>query len=94
MDLGIRFEDKNLAFKTSGECSLSGEGLDGILSLLEKYGTIINRVKIKGQSRSFSFTRQIYIFANLFKNISTAEVTINGRSIKHKVIIPQYPKNI
>lgn len=94
MVINVNFYDRILEFESTGEHVFKGEGLDNLLAKVAKYGTMINRVEIKGQSRSFTFARQVYLFANVLSYISNSEVLICSKSAQNKMQFPSYDKII
>ncbi len=48
-----------------GKYLIKNGSLEDLLSLAQKYGRIIKRVKIKGDCESYTFKRQVFLFANL-----------------------------
>ena len=91
MVININFHDRTLEFKSHGKYAFRGEGLNELLAKVAKYGKMIDRVEIKGQSKSYTFTRQVYLFANILSLISISQVTVCGKPIRDKMLFPVYP---
>jgi len=47
-----------------------GEGIERLLTLLEKNQEPITAVNLKGQSPSYTFSRQVYLLVNLLRRLS------------------------
>jgi len=93
MVIKVNFHDRLLQFSSCGKYTFRGEGLDELLAKISKYGIMISKVEIKGRSKSFTFTRQVYLFANIFSFILDSKVIICGRPIHGKMLFPVYPVN-
>jgi len=70
MTLAIRYHDRELDFVFDGGAKvITGEGMEQLLATIKKYGTMVSRVTVEGDSPSYTFTRQVYLAANLLKFI-------------------------
>lgn len=50
-----------------------GGGIDELLSLAQKYDTMIERAEIEGDCQSYTFKRQVFLFANLINFVKGEE---------------------
>lgn len=91
MELKVSYRDKEIEYKSGGK---KGEGLEGLIEFVGKAGPYLEKVEIIGESRSYTFLRQIYLFANLVAVLGEASVRINKKKITpDKLQFPSYPKN-
>ncbi|OQA52575.1 MAG: hypothetical protein BWY43_00446 [candidate division WS2 bacterium ADurb.Bin280] len=81
MNLLVKIKNPRLVSVFDGDKVLVSDGeLGDLLSLARKYGTMIKRVQISGDCGSYTFKRQVYLFANLMNYF-------NGEG---KQVFPQY----
>jgi len=91
MKLKIKYREKELEFVASGKGKkIEGSGIGDVLKLIEKEKDFRN-IEILGNCKSYTFKRQIYLLANLLKELFGARVKINGKTIKSgEVVCPKY----
>lgn len=66
MNLQIFIKNPRLVdVKVDGKILVKDGELGELLSLAQKYGKIIKRVQVEGDCSSYTFKRQVYLFANL-----------------------------
>lgn len=71
--------------------SHSGSGLSNLMSYLSQNKNKITLLEIDGQTKSYTYQRQIYLLANIVSTISAFKIKINGRIVTpDKVILPVY----
>jgi len=74
----------HLALKQGG---FSGKEIPALLKKLERTQEKIERVELDGETESFTFSRQIYLLANLLSRLSGAPLIISGK----KTTEPSFP---
>ena len=90
MVIDVDFKDRELLFK-SGE--FSGDGINELLQFISENSDKVQRVDFKGDSGSYTFSRQVYLLANLLSEISESSITINSREVKKgELVLPRYGK--
>jgi len=88
MVVKVQYSNRDLSFSSG---SHSGSGITGLLSFLGENKNKVVHLLIEGQTKSYTFERQIYLLANIVSKISGSEVKINGKEISSdKVILPVY----
>lgn len=81
MNLQIFIKNPRLVDVKVDDKSLVKDGeLEELLSVAKKYGKIIKRVQVEGDCGSYTFKRQVYLFANL----------VNYFNGEGKQVFPQY----
>lgn len=78
MEVNVTYEERKLSF-ISG--TTKGKDLDELISYIGKNKKSIDKVNITGESNSYTFLRQIYLFANMTAALSGIEVCINSRKV-------------
>jgi len=88
MEINAHYKDRQLSF-TAGD--RKGDGLDELISFIGKNKKDIAKLDIHGESDSYTFLRQVYLFANMVSVLSGVEVCINSRKISaSKPAFPTY----
>jgi len=88
MEVKITYHNRDLRFTSD---SASGEGFEDLFKFLQKNKNKISKLVILGETNSFTFMRQIYLFANTFRFISGWEIIINGKKAKlDQILLPVY----
>lgn len=81
MNLEVIIKNPRLIDVRSGDKLLVENGeLSELLSVARKYGKMIKRVEVQGDCESYTFKRQVFLFANL----------INYFNGKGRQVFPQY----
>jgi len=81
MNLQINIKNPRLIdVKIDGNMAVKDGELKDLLPVVKKYGTIIKRVQVEGDCGSYTFKRQVYLFANL----------VNYFNGEGKQVFPQY----
>ncbi len=89
MELKIRINNRDLAYKAEKN---SGRSLDELIGFIGgKYGKI-KSVSLEGETKSYTFMRQVYLFLNICKFFSNCKVIINGTAVKGNFVAPDYTK--
>lgn len=74
MKLKIRLFERGVNISTSeGEELVKGGDIGDLLAQAKKYGRMIERVEIKGDCESYTFKRQVFLFANLINYIQGSD---------------------
>jgi len=83
MKIAINYKDRQLAFTAQNKTAkIKGEGIKDLLLLVSKSADKISRIELTGESRSYTFTRQVYLLVNLLKFLSGCSLEINGRAVR------------
>ncbi|MDH4359072.1 MAG: hypothetical protein OEV37_04040 [Candidatus Berkelbacteria bacterium] len=92
MEIAINYEDRDLAFTVQNKTAkVKGEGAKDLLLLVGKSRDKISKIKLTGESRSYTFTRQVYLLVNLLRFLSECSLKVNGREIpKNELAGPIY----
>ena len=91
MELKVSYRDKEIEYEAGDK---RGEGLEGLIDFIGKAGSCLKKVEIIGESKSYTFLRQIYLLANMVAVLSESSVWINKKKIApDKLQFPLYPKN-
>ena len=90
MKIRINYSGKSLKFRLdSKKGASSGEGIATLLKWLERSEEKIASIELNGESQSFTFSRQVYLLANLLSHLSGAPLIINTVEA-HKIALPEY----
>jgi hypothetical protein len=89
--LKIDYHNRDLTFDCEG---YRGTGLQELIVYSADNRGKIKQMCISGDSVSYTFERQLYLFINLFSKISRADVTINGRHVGKRQVFPNYINKI
>lgn len=65
MKIEIEILERAVNIKSDNMLVVSNGGVGDLLSIARKYGKIIEKVEVKGDCESYTFKRQVFIFANL-----------------------------
>lgn len=65
MKIEIKLYDRAVDAVSGDKVLVSGGDISDLLSVIKKYGRIIKRVEIEGDCQSYTFKRQVFLFANL-----------------------------
>lgn len=87
MELIIDISKRNLSFKVDNQ---SGSGLNELIKLSSDIK--IDSIKISGESKSYTFLRQVALFVNLTARLNDCEVELRSRCFNKvgKSIAPIY----
>jgi hypothetical protein len=86
----ISYSGKSLQFRLDSKKGVSsGEGIAALLKRLEKSKEKIASVELSGESQSFTFSRQVYLLANLLSHLSGAPLIISGKR-SNAIATPAY----
>ena len=90
MEIEIKYQDRNLDYLIKGgPKNKSGEGIRELLSEIEKSDKKISRISLSGETKSYTFSRQVYLLVNMLKEISDSEIFVNGKKTAD-FILPTY----
>lgn len=88
--LKINYNNRDLNFSLSGDKVIGGKGLNDLILAVGE-GATINKIELSGQSRSYTFLRQLYLFVNSLVEFTGCEVVIEGKTMpKGKLLLPSY----
>lgn len=62
-----------------GQTLVSSGGVEELLSLIQKYGTMIEGAEIEGDCQSYTFKRQVFLFVNLVNFVKGEEKQVFPR---------------
>lgn len=77
MELVLELNNKELDYSCG---SRKGDSLDGLIENLSNLG--FDKIVISGESKSYTFLRQVALFANMLVKIQNVEVTLKSDSFK------------
>jgi len=78
MKVNVTYKERELSF-VSG--ATSGKNLDELISFVGKNKDRIDKINITGESDSYTFLRQIYLFANMITVLAGVEVYLNSKKV-------------
>ncbi|MCX6809573.1 MAG: hypothetical protein NTZ65_02390 [Candidatus Berkelbacteria bacterium] len=87
MEIDIFYQNRELTFKSPKE---SGEGFEDFLRLISENKDKITCVRLSGESKSYTFTRQVFLLVNLLKNFLDCDLYINSKKIEKEIALPIY----
>jgi hypothetical protein len=88
MKIEVTYKNRDLIFKSPEG---SGSGLDKLISFIGANKNKISQINISGESNSYTFLRQVYLMANLIREISAITFIINADKIKpNQITLPVY----
>jgi hypothetical protein len=91
MTIEISIKAKELSYKSSDMSKdINGNGMAEFLAFIQKYGKMIDRVDLNGQSYSYTFSRQVFLAVNLLKSLTDCSVYYNGKRSRLGLILPVY----
>ncbi len=91
MTIEINIEAKELSYKASPVSrEICGNGMAELLAFIQKYGKMIDRVDLNGQSYSYTFSRQVFLAVNLLKSLTGCLVYYNGKKSGSALVSPVY----
>lgn len=70
MKIKIKIYDRVVDVNSGGKAICSGAGICDLLSVAKKYGKIIKGVQVEGDCQSYTFKRQVFLFANLINYLN------------------------
>lgn len=80
MKIEINYRDRALEYLIEdGSKKKKGEGVSRLLSEIEKSDKKISRIDLRGKTGSYTFSRQVYLLANILKWLSGAKLYISGK---------------
>jgi len=74
MKIEIKLFDRAVDIVSDKKTLIAGGGISDLLSVAKKYGKIIKRVETEGDCQSYTFKRQVFIFANLINYFNGEKV--------------------
>lgn len=90
MELKVVYQDRKVKFYSGKN---TGEELDKLIKFVGKNSVKLEIIRIHGKSNSYTFMRQIYLFANLIAFLADIPVFINGTKFDSDSIrVPDYKK--
>jgi len=89
MQIEIKIDGRNLNFSCQDE---QGSSLEQLIGFIGRENGKINKVKLSGESGSYTAIRQAYLFLNLYRELSGCQVEIDGKVARKGFIAPDYSK--
>lgn len=90
MELKVVYQDRKVKFYSGRK---KGEGLDKLIEFVGKNSIKLKTIRVYGESNSYTFMRQMYLFANLTAFLTDIPVFINGTKFDSDSIrVPDYKK--
>lgn len=77
MELTIQIKDRSVEYSSS---EYSGEGFDNLIKALSSCK--VNQLTISGESKSYTFLRQISLFANLLAKTEETKLVLTSKSFR------------
>ena len=74
MEIKIKIYDRAVDVASLDKTLIAGGAISDLLSVAKKYGKIIKRVEIEGDCQSYTFKRQVFLFANLINYFNGEKV--------------------
>ncbi len=90
MEIEINYLDRKFNFVViNAKKKVRGDSIQALLACVEKSPMKIKSISLSGQTKSYTFVRQIYLLINMLKSLSQANLFIDGRKI-NKPAFPDY----
>lgn len=90
MNIRLNYRDRTVCYQIGkGKKAVSGEGIAGLLGAVESSKEQIEEIKVSGETKSYTFVRQIYLAANLLSWLSGSKLIIGGRKAGG-IAFPEY----
>ena len=90
MEIAIKYHDRDLDYlikdNSKEKC---GKGISCLLLEIEKSDKKISRIDLRGETGSYTFSRQVYLLANILKWLSGAELYVSDNKASG-LVLPNY----
>jgi len=70
MVINLKVSDRTLKFTAKGRKTHTGEGIEGLLSLIEDNSEPIIAVNLTGRSSSYTFSRQVALLTRILRRLA------------------------
>jgi hypothetical protein len=90
MNIQLDYHDRTVRYQIGdGRNAVSGEGIESLLAAAESSKEQIEEIRVSGETKSYTFVRQIYLAANLLSWLSGSKLIIGGRRVRG-IAFPKY----
>ena len=85
MNIRLDYHDRTVCYQIESRGkAVSGQSISGLLKAVEESEETIEQIKVSGETKSYTFVRQIYLVANLLGWLSGSR-RISFPDYKHKI---------
>jgi len=93
IDITIKYQDRRMKYQVLDMENILSEGssIGEILTWIRSNQPTISQISLIGRSNSYTFSRQVYLFCNILRELSGAKLIINGEEkLSRELALPSY----